>query len=598
MLRKLSFFCFLILIMNNDCVIIDEVSIYKKTFVYGKVGGKMSGKIILIMIFILSLIVVNAEEKENLFKDISKEHWAYYSIENLVYKGIIEPTSEYFNGEREITKNELAFYLSKVLNKLDEEKVSKDDLLIIENLVYEFSEDLNKFSFNVDAYNQHIENINNKIKENNIDNAKKIKEINERILKLEKTTLNSEKKVFLRNENNQEGRNIESVNNFKIKIITEVKKNNQEKEKYKENYEVEFGVKEKKYEAKLKIKNETESVPILKIKAETEIIKDTKMIFHTKDYKNDKKSYFGNLDYTNYDSEERKYNSVGLELNNDKFQLMLETAEELIVVSRIETKYINTFLEKNLNESNNNFELVLKYPLFKEKVIISSGYTNQEEGGNKNKYINLEAKYKNKKSEYSLGYEKKEDEEPLYNDIYGKISYQVKSSVIRYKTEVLDTPMKLFANHYFILENSLENEFGKLKIFLGINKIEIGKEKVSKDLIKENEEEEITDFSNEEYTEMFTKIEYLINKKYGIQTSYLVKNKNEEKQIINFIKLYYKLQEEINIYIKYLKTDYEDYNDMEENINKTDYNMNFDEEKNIENNAKDGEFSIGIEFRF
>jgi hypothetical protein len=33
----------------------------------------------------------------------------------------------------------MVVYLSKALNKLEDEKASKDDLLIIENLIYEFS---------------------------------------------------------------------------------------------------------------------------------------------------------------------------------------------------------------------------------------------------------------------------------------------------------------------------------------------------------------------------------------------------------------------------------------------------------------------------
>ena len=556
----------------------------------------MVKKIVLVMVFILSLTIIQAEKKETLFKDISKEHWAYYSIENLVYKGIIEPTSDYFNGEREVTKNDLAFYLSKVLNKLDEEKVSKDDLLIIENLVYEFSEDLNKFSFNIDGYTEKLEKINKNIEENKDENTKLIKEINQRLIELEKKDLYNNEPVNIKENQDL---NFNKLNNCFLTINTEIKKNESDEKKYKELYEVGFGIKEKDYEIKLKLDEESDMKPILKIQVKKEIFKEVDFIFHTKDYKKELKSYYGNLDYTNYKLTEKKYNSMGFGIGNNFFELLLEQDEEVKVIQKMETKYLNTFLENDFNNKNRNLELVLKYPLFDEAIILSSGYTIQEQDEEKKIYINIQTEYKNETNKYLIGYEKKDGEEALYNNIYGQMEYRVKTnSIVEYKTEILDTPMKMFNNHYFLLKNQSENVFGRFKVSFGINKIGLEKEEIDKDLITPDENDEITDFTKIEYTEMFAKIEYLFKEKYGIQTSYLIKDQNGKKEKFNFVKLYYNLERENKIYIKYLKKNYEDYNDMEKDLNGDNYNMNFDENSNMENNAEDGQFSIGVEFKF
>ena len=57
------------------------------------------------------------------YEDLNKEHWAYSSVENLVKKGIIKENSYKFNGEDPVSRYEFAYDLSKMLDKIELDKV-------------------------------------------------------------------------------------------------------------------------------------------------------------------------------------------------------------------------------------------------------------------------------------------------------------------------------------------------------------------------------------------------------------------------------------------------------------------------------------------
>ena len=99
-------------------------------------------------LIIYFFIITSLSFGEEIYKDISKEHWAYRAIENLYKSGILPKDSKNFNGEKTINKYDLVYYLSKTLNQIDETKASQSDLLILEHLVYDFSNELNKIGFN------------------------------------------------------------------------------------------------------------------------------------------------------------------------------------------------------------------------------------------------------------------------------------------------------------------------------------------------------------------------------------------------------------------------------------------------------------------
>ena len=117
------------------------------------------------MIFIVMSSIAFGSQ---MYSDISEEHWAYRAIENLYKNGILPKDSASFDGEKKINKYDLVYYLSKTLNKIDETKASQSDLLILEHLVYDFSNELNKIGFNTDLYMKRI-----KANENKLENMEK-----------------------------------------------------------------------------------------------------------------------------------------------------------------------------------------------------------------------------------------------------------------------------------------------------------------------------------------------------------------------------------------------------------------------------------------
>lgn len=122
------------------------------------------------------------------YEDIPKDHWAYTSVDNLVTKGIIQEDTYLFRGEGNIKRYDFAFYLSRVLNKLELEKANKRDLDTLESLVSEFSTELTKIGYDASTFNTKLENINETIEllKNAIEeNQKTIKALEERIKKLE-----------------------------------------------------------------------------------------------------------------------------------------------------------------------------------------------------------------------------------------------------------------------------------------------------------------------------------------------------------------------------------------------------------------------------
>ena len=103
-------------------------------------------------ILIIFIAMTSITFSSQMYDNISNEHWAYRAIENLYINGILTKDSTSFDGDKTINKYDLVYYLSKTLNKIDETKASQSDLLILEHLVYDFSNELNKMGFNSELY--------------------------------------------------------------------------------------------------------------------------------------------------------------------------------------------------------------------------------------------------------------------------------------------------------------------------------------------------------------------------------------------------------------------------------------------------------------
>ncbi len=156
---------------------------------YDILGNRKNGEIYMKKLVFIFLFVFSVSFSEVPFKDITDEHWAYKSVENLVNKGILKKDSDIFQGKNEITRYEFAYYLSKTMNQVDSEKASRNDLAILENLVYEFAKELNKTGFDSDLYLSKVKNHDEKIEELSAkleENRKIIDELQKKIKEMEK----------------------------------------------------------------------------------------------------------------------------------------------------------------------------------------------------------------------------------------------------------------------------------------------------------------------------------------------------------------------------------------------------------------------------
>lgn len=143
-------------------------------------------KKLLTLIFVIASVVSYGELK---YEDIDKNHWAYKSVEKLVAEGVIGEDSFRFEGNKPLTRYQFAYDLNNALNKIDLEKANKKELEILETLVVDFSNELNKIGFDSKTFDERVENIENEIKtlrELINKNNETIKSLEERIKVLEK----------------------------------------------------------------------------------------------------------------------------------------------------------------------------------------------------------------------------------------------------------------------------------------------------------------------------------------------------------------------------------------------------------------------------
>lgn len=137
----------------------------------------------------VSFLIASALSYADLkYEDIDKNHWAYNSVEYLVSEGIIEEDSFRFEGNKPLTRYQFAYDLKNALNKIDLEKANKKELDILETLVVNFSNELNKIGFDAQTFEGRVENIEKEIKRLNdiiSSNTIQIKKLEDRIKVLE-----------------------------------------------------------------------------------------------------------------------------------------------------------------------------------------------------------------------------------------------------------------------------------------------------------------------------------------------------------------------------------------------------------------------------
>lgn len=139
-------------------------------------------KKIIILVLLYSVVAFGAMQ----YEDIPKDHWAYNSINTLVEKGVIEEDTYTFKGENYVKRYDFAYTLGKLLNKVELEKANKEDLVVLESLVSEFSVELTKIGFDTETFNSKIENLNETIQLMKTTIEKQQKQIDELTKKVDK----------------------------------------------------------------------------------------------------------------------------------------------------------------------------------------------------------------------------------------------------------------------------------------------------------------------------------------------------------------------------------------------------------------------------
>lgn len=104
----------------------------------------------------LYLLLFNLTYSEVNYEDLSKEHWAYSSINSLVEKGILSTDRFKFDGNSPVTRYDFAYTLAKTIDYIDLTKASKEDLNILQSLMLEFSQELNKIGFDASTFNNRL----------------------------------------------------------------------------------------------------------------------------------------------------------------------------------------------------------------------------------------------------------------------------------------------------------------------------------------------------------------------------------------------------------------------------------------------------------
>lgn len=111
----------------------------------------------------LFIVLGNFAFAELHYEDVSSDSWAYTSIKSLVDKGIILQDSFKFDGNKPMTRYDFAVDMARALNYINLNKANKEDLNILESLMLEFSNELNRIGFDASTFNDRINNADTSI---------------------------------------------------------------------------------------------------------------------------------------------------------------------------------------------------------------------------------------------------------------------------------------------------------------------------------------------------------------------------------------------------------------------------------------------------
>lgn len=622
--------------------------------IYLSHGGNMRRIIILIILSLIISISSYGDDK-SIYKDISNQHWAYRSIVSLNEKGILQNDDEIFNGDKSINRYEFAYYLSKTLNRLDSDKANRADLLILEHIVYEFSEELTKFGFNSNMFIKRINKLEKdlaQVKKDSGENKKNLIDLDTRLKKIEKE---SEKRAtFLSNifgENETES----YLNNINLYLDSSVLYfSKAPTDRYKGEYDLGIAFRQPNFEVFLESKNSDitgeDGEIMVKGQLEKKIFDDYYISFHTKDYERFVFSRFNHVIYDNHNSfkyEEKvlnpdgtveskvyqndRFDSYGISFRNKNIGLYLEKtdmandktdvtnfeavtvdsayADTMNFIAQVDYDFFEGTYLKNGNNNNQDYELSFKYPVKGFEII--GGFSQKRGRNRKITGVNYNDETGNVIPKYDDYYF---DKISYYN---GEVRFGTKLNLIIGAEYALEEK-EIYKNHYASLDYKLtetglikykyENvntdakTYGnhyvilkvkgeKVKTYLSFSKIGVNK----RYLVSYNGANNLIDEAKD-YRETTIKTTYDFNEKVSAKFGYVLtsfKNSNTNNKIA-FIQGTYKINPNTQIYLKYTENDLADLSDRRLDINNDKIDLDFDESTGVIRKSIEGLIEIGV----
>ncbi len=587
------------------------------------------------------------------YKDITNEHWAYKSIESLTRKGILDINTEIFNGEKTINRFDLAYFLSKTLNRVENDKADRADLIILEHIVHEFSDELSKFGFDTRTYLLKVDSFEARIEENKIaveGTKADILKLDTRLEKIEKE--NSRKNQLFTQSEGLVDSKLEFLNDFNLYLKSNIDYKLNEKDdknSFKGSHQLGLAFKRPNYEFFLESEtsdNERKRGELLvKGQINNEIIKGYTLNFHTSDYERYFRSHFNNVIYDNHNSytytesdkeyQHDSFDSYGLAMVNENMGFFVEKtrsdydnvynnenelqgvtvdngfSDTFNFIAKLDYKYFQGLALKNVNNNNLDLELTAKYPLKKFEI---AGAVSQKSGGERYltgefnneklqsydilRFLNAEMVYGGK-SNFTLGLESKFDrEDRLYTAYYGSYKYNLTDrGKIKYKYEYVNRDSKKdrddFQNHYVVV-----NIFGeKINTYASYNIISLNK----KYYYSNNQDKNY--YENEvDYRETLLKSTYKFNDKTLVKMGYIRRQydkENKDDREISFVQGQYNINNNAYFFAKYIRnTAEEDFSDRRLDVDNNMIDLDFNNRTGVIRSAPEGRIEVGIELVF
>lgn len=113
---------------------------------------------------VLSLSAPGLAAPADIFADVPAKHWSYEAVQKLAKEGIVSGDAGRFNGDRTITRYEMAVMVANAMTKL--EKADAQQKALIEKLAKEYQDDLRKLGADLTKLGARVAKVEQKAKVN------------------------------------------------------------------------------------------------------------------------------------------------------------------------------------------------------------------------------------------------------------------------------------------------------------------------------------------------------------------------------------------------------------------------------------------------